>query len=138
MDRNSEVEGALLGYVTGQPLFLCQVLERLKDYEEAHGNSGWERPVVDLLEEVQEELADVAGWSVGVAYQLEESDLLELAGIVVAAARLWDRTRQLRVRLAASAAPAVEPVATEPRQAEVTPLRPDYDWAATSARRARR
>lgn len=140
MQRDTEVEGRLLRHVTTDPLFLAQVLERLLDYEERFGNTGWERPVVDLLGEIQEELADVAGWGVGVAYQLGQSDLLELAGIVVVAAQLWDRTRQLRARLMADQAreaPAAPPAEVDAAGAEVTPLRPDCEWATPAVARPR-
>ena len=43
--------------------FLGEVVSRMKVGSEEYGEGSYERPLGELLSEIQEELVDVAGWS---------------------------------------------------------------------------
>ena len=43
--------------------FLAVVRQRLEDGATEYGDASHRRPVGDLLDEIQQELADVCGWS---------------------------------------------------------------------------
>lgn len=89
MERDPVVERLLLDQIGAPPEFLEEVLGRLRGTEEQSGNDGWERPVDELLAEVLEEAADVVGWGVGVAYQLDEPERQRLLVALRLAAGAW-------------------------------------------------
>src|ERR1700761_5382551 len=62
VDRDHALELELLERAGGTPEFNDEVLRRLDHYESLHGNTGWDVDVDDLLQEAQEEAADISGW----------------------------------------------------------------------------
>src|ERR1017187_7054889 len=45
------------------PVFIESIQKRLKVGERDYGDSSFEVPLVELVDEIQQELEDVAGWS---------------------------------------------------------------------------
>lgn len=78
MNRDHGLERELLHRASGSDEFTEQVLARLDHYESEHGNTGWDRPVDELLQEITEECADIAGWAVGAAVHLDDDQRLRL------------------------------------------------------------
>lgn len=80
--------------------FVDQVLGRLDHVEEREGNKGWEAAVDQLLAEMQEEAADIAGWAVGAAHQLNETQMHRLVVAVSLGRAAWEEIEALRKQLA--------------------------------------
>ena len=99
MDRDSALERDLLARAKAPDRFSEQVLARLDHVEATKGNTGWEKPVDELLAEMQEEAADIAGWAIGAAYQLEDPHRGSLAAAVRLGVEAWRELEWLRERL---------------------------------------
>jgi len=54
------------------PAFVAKVQDRLHMGAEAYGDRSFERPPAEIVEEIQEELEDVCGWSYCLWLRLEE------------------------------------------------------------------
>jgi hypothetical protein len=76
MERDRQLEQAILDRLGAPRAYNEEVVARLDRFEAEHGNIGWEQSLDVLLSEIQQEAADVTGWGVGVAHQLEEGDPL--------------------------------------------------------------
>ena len=98
-DRNRPLEHDLLERAGGLPTFTDQVLARLDQVEAKHGNIGWDQAVDQLLAEMQEEAADIAGWAMGAALQLSEDHRRRLYPILVLAATGHRLIEDLRLDL---------------------------------------
>jgi hypothetical protein len=98
--RDRELEVELLGRAGGTAEFADEVLRRLEHYESLHGNSGWDRPVDVLLQEIQEECADISGWGLGAALQLEGAELHRLVVAMALGAAAHREIGALREQLA--------------------------------------
>lgn len=85
--------GALDGYRD-------QVVARLDHTEAKHGNAGWDRPVDELLQEMQEEAADITGWGIGAAHQLAEPLHSRLIVPMSLGAAAWRELEEIRELLA--------------------------------------
>lgn len=72
MERDHDLERGLLGAIGAPPEFTALVLARLDGFEVKHGNTGWDQSLDDLLAEMQEEAADIAGWGIGAANHTSE------------------------------------------------------------------
>lgn len=99
MQRDHQRERELLERVQGPAEFTALVLSRLAAYEAEHGNTGWDRPVDQLLGEIEEEAADIAGWGVGAAHQLDDTQLHRLVVAMSLGAAAWREIRELRNQL---------------------------------------
>jgi len=100
VERDRALERQLLERAGGTAEFNDEVLRRLEHYESRHGNSGWDRPLDVLLQEIQEECADITGWALGAGYQLDESELHRLVVAMSLGAAAHREIRALREQLA--------------------------------------
>jgi hypothetical protein len=100
VDRDRPLELELLERAGGTSEFDDQVLRRLAHYESAHGNTGWNRDVDELLQEIQEECADISGWALGAALQLDEAQLHRLVVAMALGARAHQELAELREQIA--------------------------------------
>jgi hypothetical protein len=100
VQRDHDLERDLLARAKVPDTLVAQVLSRLDRYEAAHGNTGWEKPLDELLVEMQEEAADIAGWAIGAAPQLTETQLHRLVVAVALGAKAWQEVEELRELLA--------------------------------------
>jgi hypothetical protein len=83
MERDRPAEQETLTRLGASPAYAEEVIARLDRYEAEHGNSGWTQDLDRLLEEIQQEAADITGWGIGAARQLEPDDPL-LANLMLA------------------------------------------------------
>jgi hypothetical protein len=97
-DRALEVE--LLGRGGGTSTFNEEVLARLDRFEAEHGNTGWDLDVDVLLQEAQEECADISGWALGAALQLEGADVHRLVVAMALGAAAHRQLGELREKIA--------------------------------------
>lgn len=102
MERDRLLEREILDRTKAPNAFSQQVLARLDHYEAKHGNTGWEKPVDELLQEMGEEAADIAGWAMGAARQLDETQLHRLVVAISLGAAAWREIEELRELLATS------------------------------------
>lgn len=100
MERDHTLERELLEQVNAPEGFAEEVLARLDHTEAKYGNSGWEKLVDVLLQEMQEEAADIAGWGVGAAYKLDETQRQRLLVAIRLGAAAWGELQELREQLA--------------------------------------
>lgn len=100
MNRDRRLELELLERVEAESGFADQVLARLGHTEATKGNDGWERPVDELLQEILEECADITGWGLGAAHQLEEPERHRLVVAMRLGAVAWREIEELREVLA--------------------------------------
>lgn len=100
MERDRQLEHDLLCEAKAPPGFTEQVTARLDHVEAKHGNTGWERSADELLTEMAEEAADIAGWAVGVAHQLDPNLRPRLALAVRLGVAAWREIEELRELLA--------------------------------------
>lgn len=100
MQRDHDLERQLLDRAKAPEGFSQQVLARLDHYEAKYGNIGWEKPVDELLAEMGEEAADIAGWAMGAAPQLTTTQLHRLLTAVRLGAAAWREIEELREQLA--------------------------------------
>jgi hypothetical protein len=98
-ERDRDLERDLLVRAGGLEEFTEQVLARLDHYEAEHGNTGWARPVDELLQEITEECADISGWAIGAAAQLADADLELLVEAMSHGAIAHRKISALRERL---------------------------------------
>lgn len=101
MERDHALERELLDRIAGSNDFVVQVLDRLDAFEAKHGNTGWDRSVDELLAEIEEECADIAGWGMGAAHQLTEAQRHRLVVAMSLGAAAWREIRELRDQLSA-------------------------------------
>jgi hypothetical protein len=101
VERDHALEREVLERANVPELLATQVLARLDHYEQAHGNTGWEKPIDELLVEVQEEAADIAGWGIGAARQLDDTQMHRLVVAIALAGKAWAEIEALRELLAA-------------------------------------
>lgn len=101
MERDRQLERELLDRAKVPNAFAQQVLARLDHYEAEHGNTGWDQPIDELLAEMGEECADVAGWAMGAAHQLDEIQLHRLVVAISLGTAAWEEIEELRGHLAA-------------------------------------
>lgn len=101
MDRDRRLERDLLDRAKAPNAMAEQVLARLDHVEETRGNLGWERPVDELLAEMAEEAADIAGWGIGAARQLEDGQRHRLVAAISLGRAAWEEIEALREQLAA-------------------------------------
>lgn len=102
MERDRQLEQDLLERIGAPPAYTEEVVARLDRFEAEHGNTGWEQSLDVLLAEIQQEAADVVGWGIGAAHQLDEGDPL-LHRLVVAlklGAAAWREINEAREVLA--------------------------------------
>jgi len=99
VQRDLGLESDLLDRVRGPDEFGAIVLARLDAYEAKHGNTGWDRPVDELLAEMEEEAADIAGWAMGAARQLDAVQRHRLVVAMSLGAAAWREIRELRDQL---------------------------------------
>lgn len=100
MERDPSLERELLDRTKAPNDFASQVLARLDHYEAKHGNTGWDQDVDELLAEIEEECADVAGWGMGAAQKLTETERHRLVVAMSLGAAAWREIRELREQLA--------------------------------------
>lgn len=100
MERDHHLERQLLDRAKAPDGFSQQVLARLDHYEAKHGNTGWEKPVDELLAEMGEEAADIAGWAMGAASELDEPQLHRLVVAMRLGRAAWEEIEALRELLA--------------------------------------
>lgn len=100
MERDPKLERDLLDRAKAPNEFVQQVLARLDHVEASEGNAGWEKPVDELLAEMGEEAADIAGWAIGAAHQLTETQLHRLIVAVSLGRAAWEEVEVLRELLA--------------------------------------
>lgn len=100
MQRDRALERELLERAKAPDGFADQVLARLDHVEASEGNTGWEQPVDELLAEMGEEAADIAGWGMGAAYQLDETQRCRLVVAIALGAAAWREIEELREQLA--------------------------------------
>lgn len=100
MERDHRLEQELLTRAKAPDRFTEQVLARLDHVEATEGNVGWERPVDELLAEMGEEAADIAGWAMGAARQLSDTQLHRLVVAIRLGAEAWREIEELREHLA--------------------------------------
>jgi hypothetical protein len=96
MERNRPLERELLERAKAPDGFVDQVLARLDHVEATEGNTGWEKPVDELLAEMGEEAADIAGWAMGAASQLNEAQRGRLVIAVRMGVEAWREIEELR------------------------------------------
>lgn len=100
MQRDRALERELLERARVPERFADQVLARLDHVEATEGNTGWEQSADELLAEMGEEAADIAGWGMGVAHQLDETQLHRLVVAISLGAAAWREIEELRELLA--------------------------------------
>jgi hypothetical protein len=100
MDRDRGLELDLLLRAGGTSGFDDEVLARLDRYETEHGNTGWDRDVDHLLQEAQEECADISGWALGAALQLGAAERHRLVVAMSLGAAAHRELAELREQLA--------------------------------------
>ncbi len=100
MERNRPLEREILERARAPQGFAEQVIARLDHVEATEGNTGWEKPADELLAEMGEEAADVAGWAMGAAPQLDDTQLHRLIVAVSLGATAWREIEELREQLA--------------------------------------
>lgn len=100
LDRDRTLELGLLERAAGTPEFADEVLRRVEHYESRNGNTGWARDVDVLLQEIQEECADISGWALGAALQLDEAQLHRLVVAMALGAAAHREIGELREQLA--------------------------------------
>jgi len=100
MERDHELERELLARAKAPSSFAQQVLARLDHVEVSEGNSGWDKPVDELLAEMGEEAADIAGWAMGAAHQLDEMLRHRLVIAVRLGVESWREIEELREMIA--------------------------------------
>ncbi len=99
MERDLELERKMLASAGGSAGFHEQVLARI-NYAEAIGLNGWDKPVDEILANVQEEAADVPGWALGAALKLPETLRRRLLVPMASAGNIWQEIGELRELLA--------------------------------------
>ena len=101
MERDHDLERQLLEQSSAHPGFAEQVLARLDHAEAKYGNTGWAQDLDTLLAEMQEEAADIAGWGIGAALQLEGPGRRRLVAAMRLGAAAWSELNELREQLTA-------------------------------------
>lgn len=96
MNRNPLLERELLARANAPTDLAKQVVDRLDAFEVKHGNTGWEQPAAELLGEIQEECADILGWGIGAARQLDEEQTTELVIAMSLGSFAWKKIEALR------------------------------------------
>lgn len=99
MKRDHRLERELLDRAKAPNALANRVLERLDGYEARNGNTGWDRPVDALLDEMAEECADIAGWGMGAALQLDDVQRHRLVVAMSLGAAAWREVEELRAQL---------------------------------------